>query len=252
VTVATDNFWSTLPLGRGVQIVARDANGLVAFDKPAGVLSHPNTARDEARSLLVAHYDTKGEFYHWPDDAGRAAGKLWLLNRLDSATSGLLLAAASEKLALEIRALFQRRHIKKVYNAVVFGAPRAAREVWSDRLAVEKQGGLIRTATSGNIPAEAQMRVLRTKREARVLSLIELVPQTGRSHQLRVQCTKRHLPIVGDATYGNFRANHDYARATGEKRLFLHSVATEFEYTLNGREFHFMAKAPLPEEFLKV
>jgi 23S rRNA-/tRNA-specific pseudouridylate synthase len=249
VTATADSFWSTLPLGRDVQIVARDANGVVAFAKPAGVLSHPNESRDEPRSLLTAHYDRTGEVYSWPASAERAAGKLWLLNRLDSATSGLLLAAATEKLAHEIRASFQKRHVKKVYNALVFGAPRTAREVWTDRLAVEKRGGQIRTATTGHIPSEAHVRVLRSKRDARILTLIELEPKTGRSHQLRVQCTKRHLPIVGDATYGDFRANRDFAKATGEKRLFLHSLHTEFSYTWSGRDCHFSATAPLPGEF---
>jgi 23S rRNA-/tRNA-specific pseudouridylate synthase len=249
VTAAVENFWATLPLGRAVQIVARDPNGLVAFAKPAGVLSHPNTAQDEPRSLLVAHYDRAGEFYHWQAAGDRAAGKLWLLNRLDSATSGLLLAASTEALAHEIRASFQRRHIKKVYNALVFGAPREAREVWRDRLAVEKRGGQIRTATTGHIPSEAHVRVLRSRRDARVLTLIELEPKTGRSHQLRVQCAKRHLPIVGDATYGDFRANRDFAKTTGEKRLFLHSLHTEFEYELKGHAHRFTATAPLPEEF---
>jgi 23S rRNA-/tRNA-specific pseudouridylate synthase len=234
-----------------VQIVARDPNGLVAFAKPAGVLSHPNEARDEPRSLLIAHYDKAGEFYHWSESTERAAGRLWLLNRLDSATSGLLLAASSESLAQEIRASFQRRHIKKVYNALVFGAPKAPREVWRDRLAVERRAGQIRTVTTGHIPSEAHVRVLKTRRDARVLSLIELEPKTGRSHQLRVQCAKRHLPIVGDATYGDFRANRDFAKATGEKRLFLHSLATEFEYTMGGRDYRFAATAALPAEFLE-
>jgi len=249
LTTAPESFWAKLPLGRDVQIVARDPNGLVAFNKPAGVLSHPNTARDEPRALLIAHYDTTGEFYHWPAVEGRSAGKLWLVNRLDSATSGLLLGASSEKLAHEIRASFQRRHVKKIYNALVFGAPREAHEIWRDRLAVEKRGGQIRTATTGHIPSEAHVRVLRSRRDARILTLIELEPKTGRSHQLRVQCTKRQLPIVGDATYGDFKANRDYAKATGVKRLFLHSLHTEFEYTLNDRTFRFTATAPLPEEF---
>ena len=251
LTNAPESFWAKLPLGRDVQIVARDPNGLVAFAKPAGVLSHPNVARDEPRSLLVAHYDTVGEFFHWPAVEGRAAGKLWLVNRLDSATSGLLLAASSEKLAQEIRASFQRRHIKKIYNALVFGAPHTAKDIWRDRLSVDKRGGQIRTATTGHVPSEAHVHVLQTQRGARVLSLIELEPKTGRSHQLRVQCTKRHLPIVGDATYGDFKANRDFAKATGEKRLFLHSLHTEFEYTLDGRICRFSATAPLPEEFLK-
>lgn len=249
MTVAADNFWSTLPLGRDVRLVARDVNGLAAFNKPAGTLSQPNSTRDEPRALLTAHYDINGEFYFWPDSDRGPAGKLWLLNRLDSATSGLLLATASEKLAYEIRALFQKRHIKKVYNALVFGVPRESREVWRDRLAVEKRGGQIRTSASGHIPAESHMRLLRVCKSTKSLGLIELEPRTGRSHQLRVQCAKRHLPIVGDATYGDFRANREFAKTTGEKRLFLHSLSTEFEYTLKGRDHTFSVTAPLPEEF---
>ncbi|MFT3780641.1 MAG: RNA pseudouridine synthase [Nibricoccus sp.] len=249
MSAVADSFWQTLPLGRDVQVVTHDANGLVAFNKPAGTLSQPNSTRDEERALLTAHYDKDGEFYFWGDSAERSAGKLWLLNRLDSATSGLILAAGSESLAGEIRALFQKRHIRKVYNALVFGQPHVAREIWRDRLAVEKRGGQIRTTTGGHIPSEAHMRVLRQRRGEWPLALIDLEPKTGRSHQLRVQCAKRHLPIVGDATYGDFKANREFAKATGEKRLFLHSLATEFEYTVKGRTVHFSAKAELPAEF---
>jgi tRNA pseudouridine65 synthase len=251
VTAAADNFWETLPLGRDVRLVAHDVNGLAAFAKPAGLLSHPNASQDEPRSLLRARYDKTGEFFHWSANAAEArpAGKLWLLNRLDSATSGLLLAAASELLANEIRALFQKRQVKKVYNALVFGAPAGTEQVWRDRLAVEKRGGQIRTVVSGNIPSEAHVRVLRMQRGSPSLALIELEPKTGRSHQLRVQCTKRHLPIVGDATYGDFRANRQFAKTSGLKRLFLHSLDTEFDYEFGGRTFHFSANAPLPPEF---
>ena len=49
-----EDFWATLPLGRGVTLIARDANGLAAFSKPAGILSHPNEPGDEPRSLLKA------------------------------------------------------------------------------------------------------------------------------------------------------------------------------------------------------
>lgn len=252
MTASAEKFWSTLPLGRDVSLVTHDAHGLAAFAKPAGTLSQPNSTRDEDRALLEAHYDDEAQFYHWPDSATRPAGRLWLLNRLDSATSGLILAAKSEKLAHEIRTLFQKRHVKKVYNALVFGQPHIAREIWRDRLAVEKRGGQIRTTASGHIPSEAHMRVLRQRRGEPPLALIELEPKTGRSHQLRVQCAKRHLPIVGDATYGDFRANREFAKATGEKRLFLHSLTTSFEYSFAGRTNKFSATAPLPPEFLAV
>ena len=286
-----DAYWQTLPLGRGVTICARDDNGLAAFSKPAGILSHPNEPRDQPRSLLNARYETDGEYYEFgirnsecemPDASGaasRPAGvshsairtphsafhRLWLLNRLDSATSGVILAAGNEKLAKEIRALFQQRHISKTYVALVLGLPSEKQQTWRDRLNIQKHAGQIRArasagagagahATAGNIPAEARMTVLRTWRDhplagGKPLALIQLEPKTGRSHQLRVQCAKRRLPIVGDATYGDFRANRDFAKRTGEKRLFLHSLETRFDYTHEGRAHTFSAKAGLPPAF---
>jgi tRNA pseudouridine65 synthase len=246
----------TLPLGRDVKLIARDARGLLAFAKPAGVLSHPNDSKDQPRSLLTVPYRADGEFYEWSDAAGgegekRPRRRLYLLNRLDSATSGVILAADDEALAHDVRAMFQKRHVRKVYNALVFGIPTATQQVWRDRLAVEKRGGQIRTAAAGNIPAEAHVRVLKSRRGDVPLALIQLEPKTGRSHQLRVQCTKRHLPIVGDATYGDFAANRAFARATGEKRLFLHSLETSFEYEFRGRTYPFAARADLPPEFAR-
>jgi len=250
-----DAFWQTLPLGRGVTICARDAGGLAAFSKPAGLLSHPNEPRDQSRSLLNARYEPDGGFFEWQDGA-RLSRRLWLLNRLDSATSGVILAAGDEKLAREIRALFRERHIGKTYVALVFGLPSEKTQTWRDRLAVEKRAGQIRaSARAGNIPAEARMTVLRAWREHPLaggapLSLIQLEPKTGRSHQLRVQCARRRLPIVGDATYGDFRANRDFAKRSGEKRLFLHSLETRFDYAHEGRARAFAAKAELPAAFL--
>jgi 23S rRNA-/tRNA-specific pseudouridylate synthase len=243
-------------LGPGVTRLHADANGVVGLAKPAGVLSHPNEPKDQARSLLVANYEPTTECYTWHESAARETThpttgplKLWLLNRLDSATSGVILAVADETLAVEIRALFQRRHIHKVYQALVFGLMPAARQVWHDRLAVQKAGGKIRVESAGNIPAESHVKVLRLRRGDVPLSLLQLEPKTGRSHQLRVQCAKRHLPIVGDATYGNFRANREFAKVTGSDRLYLHSAETSFRYSLRGKEFHFSARAELPQEF---
>lgn len=240
-------FWNSLPAGRGVTLVRHDANGLVAFSKPAGTLSHPNTPKDQPRSILDARYDKDGEFYAWRD-AGGSDRRLWLLNRLDSATSGVVLVAADESLAIEIKDLFARHAVTKLYNALVFGRPRAASELWRDRLGVERRGSFVR-AGAGQVPAQSEMRVLRAEPGRPALSLLELKPLTGRTHQLRVQCAKRHLPIVGDATYGDFRRNREFAKATGLKRLFLHSVETRLEYERGGRKVAFRAEAPLPEEF---
>lgn len=236
------------PLGEDVLWLAADAPGVVALSKPAGTLSHPNESADEKRSLLQAPFQSPGEYYRWTHE-GRER-RAWLLNRLDSATSGVLLLATEESLALHIRGLFQQREIHKVYNALVFGVPHAARQQWRDFLAIDKKGGQIRTRTQGNIPSEASMRVLRQWRGQPSLALLELTPKTGRSHQLRVQCAHRHLPIVGDATYGDFAANRNWAKETGFKRLFLHSLLTQFNYEWKGRKWSFSAEAPLPKEFV--
>ena len=247
-----DGYWAALPLGRGVTLLARDDNGLAAFNKPAGILSHPNETGDEPRSLLQARYVMEGECFEWTGADSQLPQRLWLLNRLDSATSGVILAAASAALAAEIRGQFKCKQVRKVYHALVFGAPRAPTGVWQDRLAVAKRGGQIRTAAhAGHVPAESRMTVVRSGGGEPRLTLLQLETRTGRSHQLRVQCAKRSLPIVGDQTYGNFARNREFAKRTGEKRLFLHSLATAFDYEFLGRRFSFETAAPRPPEFEK-
>ena len=131
------SYWETLPLGREVELVQRDPNGLIALAKPAAILSHPNAGGDEPRSLLTVRYHPDGEYYGWT--AIGVEHRFYLLNRLDSATSGLLLGATNERLAAEVRLLFQKKHIRKIYNALDFGVPTANQQVWKDRLAVEKK-----------------------------------------------------------------------------------------------------------------
>jgi len=288
---ARSAWWAGLPLGCGVELVAHDANGVAALCKPAGLLSHPNVAGDEARSLLHAPYDLKEECYMFSSFSRRAADEplpkegglrpLWLLNRLDSATSGLLLVCANRELALKIRQRFRERAVHKVYAALVFGklgqgqgggAKRgsAAPIIWRDRLSIEKRGGQIRTkaatgadarlatsgrasggAVRGGVSAETRVKALRT---GAAVSLLQLEPLTGRSHQLRVQCARRGLPIVGDATYGDFAANRAFSKAHhGTRgRLFLHSLETRFDYEWRGKKTHFTAQAPLPEVFARL
>jgi tRNA pseudouridine65 synthase len=86
----------------------------------------------------------------------RRARRLWLINRLDSATSGLILAAADEALAREVRAQFQRRQVRKVYQALVFGVPRKPSETWRDVLDVRKAGRPDPDGRRGRQPARGE------------------------------------------------------------------------------------------------
>jgi 23S rRNA-/tRNA-specific pseudouridylate synthase len=244
-------IWTGLPLGRDVRLLTSDANGVAAFAKPAGVLSHPNAPRGEPRALLTCAYEPAAECYVWREATG-GERRLWLLNRLDSATSGVILVAATGAVAAAIKAQFARKQVRKVYQALVFGRPAAAAQTWRDHLAVERRDGAIRVSVGGPLPAEARCAVLRRGAGEPPRALVQLEPRTGRSHQLRVQCAHHGLPIVGDQTYGDFRANRELARRTGSKRLFLHSLETRFSYELGGRTHHFEATAPLPAEFDRV
>jgi tRNA pseudouridine65 synthase len=243
------DYWETLPLGRGVTLLNRDLQGLAAFDKPAGVLSHPNRIADQPRSLLTVPYDPDHQCFVW-GNAGGQERRLWLLNRLDGATSGVILAAASAELARIIRLHFAQKMVRKVYVALVFGKPPGKHALWRDLMAVAKSHGKVRAqASAGNIPSVTDFKFLRHLPGEFPASLVRLEPHTGRSHQLRVQCAKRHLPIVGDQTYGDFPLNRAFAKATGQKRLFLHSLETSFSYESGGRRHEFKAAAPLPAEF---
>ncbi len=245
------DFWETLPLGNKVQLLTRDANGLAAFDKPFGVLSHPNASQDEPRSLLTCRYDKEAQSFRWKAADG-SDRQLWLLNRLDSATSGVILTAASEKVALAVREHYAKKQVNKTYQALVFGKPHLNYEFWHDLLAVRNVRGQIRTSLVGNVPAETKFQLVKHTQKGFSTSLIRLEPRTGRSHQLRVQCAKRHLPIVGDQTYGDFALNRSFAKATKNKRLFLHSLETSFTYEFAGKAHAFKASAPLPRDFTAV
>lgn len=246
------DFWETLPLAAGARVLTRDENGLAAIDKPAGVLSHPNEPYDAPRSLLKAGYDPERECFEWTAEAGGGPRRLWLLNRLDSATSGVILVAASEALAQAVKEQFARKQVRKVYLALVFGVPTVGVALWRDLLAVKKTGGQIRTQARGNVPAVTQFKLVKHVRGSFSVSLVRLDPRTGRSHQLRVQCVKRGLPIVGDQTYGDFGLNREFAGTTGCKRMFLHSHDTSFAYEWAGRQWSFRASAPLPPEFIAI
>jgi len=238
------------PLHPDALVIKSDPAGLVALAKPAGVLSHPNSSVDQTRALLNCPYEKAGEYFQWQDSATKKSQRLWLLNRLDGATSGVILLARSGELAQHVRQHFRHKKVRKIYAAVVFGRPSTNRARWRDQLGIIKAAGKIRTTVSGNVPAETVMRTVRTVTGPDgALSLLQLEPLTGRSHQLRVQCAHRRLPIVGDTTYGKFRRNREFTKRHGEDRLFLHSFRTEFAYEWAGKPLRFVAEAPLPDAF---
>jgi 23S rRNA-/tRNA-specific pseudouridylate synthase len=217
----------------------------MAVEKAAGVLSHPNRKEDRKRSLLRAPFDEKAEAF-------AMEGRRWfLLHRLDAPTSGVVLLAEDPELATAVRRLFADHVVKKHYIALVKGFQRASRATWRDHLAVRRRGGRLRTIVRRSPPnAVTDVRVRLHRRGTPAMTLLDLFPRTGRTHQLRVQCASRHLPILGDATYGDFAFNRGVKQRTGHHRLFLHSHRIEVPLVWKGTEIAFSAESPLPTEFV--
>jgi len=206
------------PLGPGVKIVKQGPGGIYALNKPSGIRSQPKEGGKDPQALLTCSYSLKDEAYHLPPDKG--GGKVWLLHRLDAGTSGVILVADQEATAEEVKKAFAEHRVKKTYLALVFGWPKESEAVWRDRIQVKKEGGKARGKAGMGVWAETQMRVReKIQGKSGPMALLELRPTTGRTHQLRIQCANRGVPIVGDRTYGDFQKNRDFL----SDRLFLHA-----------------------------
>ncbi len=236
-------------LGSGVELLRVSREGLIAFSKPTGLRSHPNRRGGDRRSLLACPYDPGERCYFLGD--GRAIERVYLINRLDAPTSGVLLAAISADIARKARAAFTERAVEKSYLALVKGSVKEVIKEWHDQLSVERWGTKLRARrTSGKGQfALTRVRVLEISKGAVACTLLGLQPITGRTHQLRAQCAERGLPIVGDATYGDFRFNRRAKELSGVSRLCLHSKSIRLSLDQEGRRPPFAVDTPVPVEF---
>ena len=241
---------SDLPLGHGVRLITSNAHGLVALDKPAGLMSHPNAEGDSKRSLLNADYDYDGEVFSWK--VGEVEHRAWLINRLDSPTSGVILLALNEEINDTIKQMFSTHKVNKVYYALVKHTPTVPSGAWSDQLKKDVYRGKKLIKGGQLIPAKTRYQVVKTPTGGFPVALIRLMPLTGRTHQLRVQCQKHRHPIVGDRTYGSFSFNKEVVLETGEKRMMLHSGETSMRYAFKGKMHTFKAESELPGPFAVV
>lgn len=237
-----------LPLNAGVRILGSNEDGLVALEKPVGVMSHPNKSEDIKRSLLEASYDYDGEFFFWENQAGQAC-QVWLINRLDSPTSGVILIGLNPEIAKTVKLEFSTHKVTKNYHALVRHQPPRKTGIWEDVISKDlinngrkiKQGRLIK--------AKSSYQMISKPVGGFPIVLLKLVPVTGRTHQLRIQCKKHSHPIVGDRSYGHFPFNKEVALETGEKRMMLHASEVIVNYTYRGKVRIFRAQSELPEAF---
>jgi len=240
-----------LPFGAGVRLIGADANGVFAVDKPPGVLSHPNGREEGTGSLIEAPYDAERRCYG-PFSEGCPFTEVFLLHRLDSATSGVIVLATREDVATALREAFESETVQKLYHALVKGRPPAVPPVWVDRLERTHRDGKLRVVGGQGAPVRTAHSWLRSDPNQIGAGLLELRPVTGRSHQLRVQCKLHGCPILGDRTYGDFAWNKRVRQRGVSRRLFLHASDITLPYHYRGADHTFTASAPLPVAFHEV
>jgi 23S rRNA pseudouridine1911/1915/1917 synthase len=168
-------------------------SALVVVAKPPGMPSHPLRPGElgTAANALVAY---------WPECAGvgRDPREAGLVHRLDTDTSGVLVAARTQPVWDAVRAAFARGEVHKRYLALVHGEPTAS---GCDQPLVHrgKRMAPARPTDPAALPAVTHWRVIE---RLGPFSLVECTAQTGRMHQVRVHLSLSGVPIVGDRTYG--------------------------------------------------
>lgn len=235
----------------GFEILYEDKD-IVAINKPAGIMVHPD-GRDETGPFItdwvIRNYPEVrgvGEDIELTD--GGIIERPGIVHRLDKETSGVLLIAKTLKAHGKLKKQFQNRTIIKKYNTFVYGV-------------IKENEGRIDKAISrskSDFRKWSAERIKRgTERDAVTMyyvlnrvgenpsgfTYLEVIPKTGRTHQIRVHLKSIGHPVVSDSLYADGKP-----QALGFKRTALHSSELWFD---NVNKERIQVVAPFPSDFKK-
>ncbi len=199
----------------------------LVIDKPAGVLTHSKGGFNPEATVATF---IRGKVI---GIEGERAG---IVHRLDRATSGVIICAKTPEALKWLQKQFSSRKVKKQYIAVIDGSMDPSEAIIDMPIARNPRNPKTFHVSQEGKPAITSYRTTKTENK---LSLLELAPETGRTHQLRVHLAHQGHPIVGDQMYGG----------SDNERLMLH--AHILEITLPNRERKVFV-AEVPKEFDKI
>ncbi len=218
-----------------MKIVWQD-EALLVVDKPAGLPTLPD-GWDPSAPYLKSLLESQ-------------VGRVWIVHRLDRETSGVILLARSAEAHRELNRQFEQRLVQKIYHALVRQSP-----TWEER-SVDlplrtNTGHKHRTVVDHRAGKQALTR-LRLLERWQKAGLVEAIPATGRTHQIRVHLASIGYPILGDSLYGGFRVAQrklDHEKdCPAISRTALHARSIFFKHPSSGENVSF--EVEYPQDFL--
>jgi 23S rRNA pseudouridine1911/1915/1917 synthase len=210
---------------------------IVVVNKPAGMVTHPGSGTGEDTLVHALLHHTNGQLSSIgaPDRPG-------IVHRLDKETTGLIVAAKTDRAHHKLAASFSARETYKRYMALVIGTPR-------------KTAGTCDGPIGRHSVHRTRMAIMALGKEAKTdwsversfggqVALVSCVIHTGRTHQIRVHMSGMNHPLLGDTTYG-----YKPSRLKGidVPRVMLHSTELHVQHPERDEEMYF--EAPLPADF---
>jgi RluA family pseudouridine synthase len=214
-------------------MVVFEDDDILALNKPSGLSSQGGRGQVHTLDELLWAFAKKG------------GARPRLIHRLDRDTSGVILAAKTKPAAGTLGKAMMGRRFRKSYRAIVApGAPEPKTGAIEAPLRRVEEGreAYMQVCAPDHPDAETALSRYRTLAEGESAALMELRPETGRMHQLRVHMASISRPIAGDVRYGGA------LMVGGEAvpRLMLHAAALEFPHPAGGTT---RIEAPDPEDF---
>ncbi len=235
------------PITKGL-LPTYEEEEFVVFDKPSGVLIHPQN-RYTPYSLID---ELKYQY-------GRNAN---ITHRIDQETSGLVLCAKNKQSERDIKMMFEQREMQKKYLALVHGKIEKDFVVEAPLLRAEDESAIVRMVVKVDKRGKASKTDFRPLEYFSELNmtLVECSPHTGRQHQIRVHLFHVKHSIVGDPIYGQSEKNiikfldrelseEERIKNSGAKRLLLH--ANELGFELYEKSYSIKSKVDFLETCLK-